>query len=211
MTPQLLYLFDPLCGWCFGFSEVIYQFSLKHNDKYEFVPIPGGMVTGDRIKPYSHLEAYVTGIYKRIEELSGRKFGSSYIDGMIKSETITDSEPPGRALITYRSFNANRSMEFAKSLLDEHFIKGRDYNQEALYAELAERFGIQGRAFMDRYNEIKMKQQVRMEFAWVRESGVQGYPTVVLRKADKYYLLSSGFVRMDQLDDALAKALKMLG
>jgi putative protein-disulfide isomerase len=207
MQPQILYLFDPLCGWCYGFSDTIYQFSQKYASDYEFVPIPGGMVTGERVQPISTMESYISGAFKRVEEMTGCEFGKAYTEGLLKSETVMmDSEPPSRALITFRTFNGEKAIAFAKALQTAHYKEGRDYNDLSLYRELASSFGIDADVFMSRFEEEKMKQHVQQEFAWVKESGVQGYPTVVLRHGQQYYMISNGFVPLQELESTLEKA-----
>lgn len=207
MQAQILYLFDPLCGWCYGFSDTIDQFSAKYKNQYEFVPIPGGMVTDDRVQPISTIETYISDAFEKVEKMTGCKFGEEYINGLLRSKLVMmDSEPPSRALITFRTFNAQQSIAFAKALQAAHYRDGRDYNDLNLYRELSAKFGLDPDVFMSRFEEEKMKQQVQQEFAWVRESGVQGFPTVVLRNGQQYYLISNGYVTLEELEKTLEKA-----
>lgn len=210
MDTQILYLFDPLCGWCYGFSDTIYQFSEKYSEQHEFVPIPGGMVVGDQVKPFREINDFISDAYKKVEELSGCTFGNSYLEELLPSNKILDSEPPSRALITFRTFDAGQSIKYAKDLQYEHFYNGKDYNDTDWYGKLASNYGIDPQAFDSRFNELKMKQHVQEEFAWVRESGVQGYPTVVLRRGQKYYLLSNGYVPLEKLEESLQMATKRI-
>lgn len=211
MDAQILYLFDPLCGWCYGFSDTIHTFSMKYGSAYEFVPIPGGMVVDERVQPVSTIEEYISGALGRVEEVTGCQFGEKYKNGLLKSKTtIMNSEPPSRALVTFRTFHSDQSIAFAKALQKAHYYDGRDYNDEEWFGELAEEFGIDRKVFMSRFKEEKMKQHVQEEFAWVKESGVQGFPTVVLRKGHKYYMLSNGYVPLNTLEETLKKAERKL-
>lgn len=209
MKKQILYLFDPLCGWCYGFSETMLAFYKEHASDFEFVAVPGGMITGKRIAPYNTMEAYILNTYKRIEEMSGTAFGESYIRKIITSETLMDSEPPSRALLTFRSFHPDRAVEFAHELQKSHFIDGKLYD-EALFKDLAINFQLDPKSFMERYQDLRMKQNVQQEFAWVKESGVQGFPTVVYRSENKYYMLAHGFTSLSQLNTSLEKAQKQI-
>ena len=207
MESQILYLFDPLCGWCYGFSDTIHRFSQKYQKKYEFVPIPGGMVVDQRVQPISEIKEYIAGSIPRVEEMTGCEFGEAYKNGLLQSgTTMMNSEPPSRALITFRTFRLDESMAYARALQKSHYFYGKDYNETDWYGDLAEEFGIAKKPFLQRFSEKKMKQHVQEEFAWVRESGVQGYPTVVVRKGSKYYMLSNGYVPLEQLETTLAKA-----
>lgn len=211
MNTQILYLFDPLCGWCYGFSDTFLAFYHQHQSDFEFVAVPGGMFTGDRVAPYHSMKDFISGSYKRIEEMTGVSFGEKYISELVLSDTMLDSEPPSRAIITFRSFQFDQGVAFAHALQKAHFLEGKNYNDKDLYQELAGQFGLDGTAFMMRYHDERIGQNLQQEFAWVRESGVQGYPTVVLRAGSKYYTLTHGFAPLDQLNHSLEKATKMLG
>lgn len=207
MKHQILYLFDPLCGWCYGFSQTMLEFYHQHKDQFEVVAIPGGMITDERVKPASSMHAYISGAYERVETTSGVRFGEAYLKQLIPSDSIMlNSEPPSRALLTFRSFHFERAVEFAHALQEQHFAHGRDYNDESLYSDLAVSFQIDPEAFMTRYYDERMKQNVQQEFAWVRESGVQGFPTVVYRSDQKYFMLAHGYMPLDQLNLALERA-----
>jgi len=39
---KLIYYFDALCGWCFGFSPVISQLEKEFEDRLNFEVISGG-------------------------------------------------------------------------------------------------------------------------------------------------------------------------
>jgi putative protein-disulfide isomerase len=211
MNPQILYLFDPLCGWCYGFSDTIFRFSERHKTEFEFVAIPGGMVTGERIAPFASMYKYISGAYQKVENMTGVKFGENYLKSLLPSENILmDSEPPSRAIITFRTFDSDQSIAFAKALQKAHYQDGKDYNDTSWYAPLAIEFGIDPADFQNRFEEKKMFQHVQEEFAWVKESGVQGYPTVVLRNGSKYYLLTNGCTTIENLESSLQKATQMI-
>lgn len=211
MKDQILYIFDPLCGWCYGFSDTMLQFYQLFGQDFEFVAVPGGMVTGDRTGPISDMEDYISKAYLRVEETTGAQYGEKYLTDLLRSKTtMLDSEPPSRALITFRSFYPERAVEFAHALQKAHYFHGRDFNDESLYEELAGQFGLDAKAFMERYHDPRMKQNLQQEFAWVKESGVQGFPTVVYRSGQKYYLLAHGYAPLDNLKSSLQKAQKMV-
>ncbi len=208
---QILYIFDPLCGWCYGFSDNMLEFSKKHASNYEFVAVAGGMVTGERVAPYAKIADYIKGAHEKLEITTGVTFGESYKQTFLENGTaLTDSEPPCRALITFRTFIPEKGIAYANSLQKAHFKDGKDYNDESLYKDLAIKHGLDEKLFMERFHSNEIKQNVQEEFAWVKESGVQGFPTVVYRSGQKYYLLSNGYATLETLETSLEKAIKMV-
>ncbi len=205
---QILYIFDPLCGWCFGFSETMLDFSEKHAGKYEFVPVVGGMMTGPRVAPYASMAEYIKSSLPRLEVTTGTTFGEPYIQNFLEGgSALTDSEPPCRALITFRSFMPESAMEFAHSLQNAHFKDGMDYNDDALYGQLSESFGLDSKTFMERFHSNEIKQTLEEEFTWVKKSGVQGFPTVVYHSGQKYFLINHGYTSLETMEESLKRAM----
>ncbi|MDB5269973.1 MAG: hypothetical protein JWP58_3013, partial [Hymenobacter sp.] len=51
--PELLYVHDPLCGWCYGMSPVISQVQREFAGRVDVSVLCGGMVLGDDAGPIS--------------------------------------------------------------------------------------------------------------------------------------------------------------
>ena len=47
--PELLYIFDPLCGWCYGMTPVIQRVRTDMAGQIQVSVLSGGMVTGERV------------------------------------------------------------------------------------------------------------------------------------------------------------------
>ena len=211
MKNQILYIFDPLCGWCYGFSATMLKFYERYRDHYEFVAIPGGMVTGARVKPISEMEDFISEAYERVEQRTGTPYGDAYLNGLLRSKTtLLDSEPPSRALHAFRSFHFERGIEFAHALQKAHYLEGKDFNDESVYRDLAKQFDLEPETFMKRFREERIQSAMEQEFAWVSESGIQGFPTVVCRYREKYYLLAHGYCPLAKLEESLERAKSMM-
>ena len=57
--PVIYYIFDGLCGWCYGFAPVVNQLQQELGKKVIFKVISGGMVTGSRVGPIRQMAAYI--------------------------------------------------------------------------------------------------------------------------------------------------------
>jgi len=197
----ILYIFDPICGWCYGFSGTIVDLFNKRKDEFNFEVIAGGMITGSRIAPYSTMKNYIHGAYKRVEDMTGAKFGQAYLhDLLASSDKLMNSEPPSRALVTFRTFLPEQVVLYAHELQKKQYVEGRDFNDTSVYEELATKFGISPEAFMERFNSDEMKHQTQQDFQWSQNAGVKGFPTVVMKTEAGYYLVSNGFRPLDEVE-----------
>jgi putative protein-disulfide isomerase len=46
---KLIYIMDPLCGWCYGNSDNVLELFEKYKNEIKFEILPGGMWVGENI------------------------------------------------------------------------------------------------------------------------------------------------------------------
>lgn len=200
----LIYIFDPLCGWCYGFGNTILQLFNKRKDDLEFEVVTGGMITGSRIAPFHTMQAYISGAYKRVEEMTGVKFGERYLKELLPSDTLLSSEPPCRALVTFRSFTPEQVVPFAHALQKKQFLDGKEFNTDDVYEELAADFKIDPVAFLERFYSEEMKYHTQQDFHWSQSAGIKGFPTVMLKTDASYYMVAHGYRPLEDLEKVIA-------
>jgi putative protein-disulfide isomerase len=199
----IIYIFDPLCGWCYGFSGTIVDLFNKRKEDFDFEVVVGGMITGTRIAPFSTMHSYISGAYKRVEEMTGAKFGEPYLNGLLPSDTQMNSEPPSRALVTFRSFLPDQVVPFAHALQKKQYLEGKDFGDNSVYEELATEFGLDPKAFIEKFESEEMKYETTQDFQWSTSAGVKGFPTVLLKNDHGYYLVSNGFRPLEEVEKVI--------
>jgi putative protein-disulfide isomerase len=203
-----LYVMDPLCGWCYGFSPVVMQLYERYKDVIGFRVVPGGMATGARVEPVSKMADYILQAYKRVEETTGVKFGAPYLDRLREGSTISNSEPPCRALHLFSTLHPDKAVEYTHQLQRAIYLDGYDWNDGETYAHLARLFGLDGKEFVRRWDSEEARYGVQQEFQWVQAAGISGFPCVVVEKREQYYLAAQGYRPMDDVDRVVEKILK---
>jgi putative protein-disulfide isomerase len=211
MRPTVLYIMDPLCGWCYGFSPVMQRMQDTYRDQFDFRVIPGGMITGARVQPISVMAEYILGAYTRVEEYAGVKFGELYLDMLRAGTELTDSEPPCRAIHAFQQMVPERGLDFAHHLQRKQFIDGKSFNDENTYREIALEYGLDANAFIETMNSEESRYGTQQEFQWVQAAGITGFPCVVMQKDDKYYMLARGFQPYESVDEVMQRVLKDVG
>lgn len=201
---------DPLCGWCYGFSNVMQQLQEKYKDTYDFQVIPGGMITGSRVAPVSEMANYILGAYHRVEEGTGVKFGEPYLDLLREGTEINNSEPPCRAIHTFREQHPEKALDFAHKLQLKMFLEGKSWNSDETYRELATEFGLDGDAFVKDMNTEESKYGTQQDFQWVQGAGISGFPCTVLQAGGKYYMLAQGYKPLEAVEEVLTNVNKSL-
>jgi len=204
---EIIYVYDALCGWCFGFSDIIIQFANKHKDEYTFKVISGGLITGDRVGPIGEMSDYILGAIPNLEKTSGKKIGQAYIDVLKERTRIQNSLIPSTALCILKSEIKNQDIYLAHEIQELQFVKGLDLSLPASYKELCIQFNINFEEFSKKLFSPEYISQAEAEFNLSSRLGVRGFPAVVLDRGDTLFAISNGFVTLKDLEKNLDKAI----
>ncbi len=191
-TPVLHYIYDPLCGWCYGAKPLIEA----ARGILPVVAHGGGMMTGAHRRPVTaQLRDYVMPHDRRIAELTGQPFGEAYFDSLLRDTTaVFDSEPPTTAILAAQQV-AGRGLELLGRLQTAHYVEGRHIADENLLLALAAEIGLDAEAFKAAFIAARgdmTQAHFKDSRALLARVGAQGFPTLVLEQSGQYQVIDSG-------------------
>ena len=197
MKPVLIYCYDAYCGWCYGFSPIIKKIAEDYTDKLDIEVLSGGMMIGEEVMPIEKIGPFIQKSYKRVEELTGIKFGEDFlwhINNPGKSDWVMNSEKPAIALCIFKEYYPERQLEFATDLQYALNDEGRDLDDDEAYRHLLEKYSIQPEAFYSKLKSEEYKEQAYYEFSLCKQLQVNGYPTVFVQTDElKFVMLARGY------------------
>lgn len=198
--PRILYVYDAMCGWCYGFSGIIQRISHKYSGHYDFIAVSGGMIVGEQIEPVSVMANYIKSAYPRVEALSGVKFGEPYVKLLDEGTYILNSIKPGIAMTVFKSYFPLQSIDFVHDLQKAHYREGKSLNEREVYEELVPLFGIDTGEFVERLNDEQFHIRTQEEFDHVKKLGINGFPTVLLENEQGLFMVSRGFRSYEEME-----------
>lgn len=204
---EFIYVYDALCGWCFGFGPVVEKLYNKYKDDVKFTVVSGGLALGDRVLPVKTIASYVQEAIPIVEKTTGIVFGEPYKALLKEGSYIQNSEPPAIALAIFKEKYPERAVEFAHALQRALFVDGKSLNDNATYEALAYEFELQPAAFVDKLKSIEFTQKAHDDFLYAHRLGINGFPATLFKDKEKYWLLSRGYQEYDYLDRALTELL----
>ncbi|RYF85605.1 MAG: DsbA family protein [Chitinophagaceae bacterium] len=210
MKPILIYCYDAYCGWCYGFSKVITRLEEEYLDRLDFEVLSGGMILPEKPQHFGGLATYIQTAYKRVEELTGIKFGEDFLWHVFnpdKTDWYPSSEMPAIALCIFKEYHPDKAVRVAADLQYALNFEGRDLTDKEAYRHLVEKYEVPEEEFFTKLKSEEYKEKAYYEFALVKQLQVSSYPTVLVQVSDsKFYLLAQGFTdyetlktRMDRL------------
>jgi putative protein-disulfide isomerase len=203
----LLYVMDPLCGWCYGFSPVIKQLQDATKRRASWLVFSGGMVTGDRVAPIGTLRDFLQQALPRLQATTGVTFGAPFLDGVLAEGTMTlSSLEPSRALQAVKQLAPEKSLGYAHSLQAALYNDGRDITALGVLGDLAEEAGVEG--FEIEYMKTDTLDNTLQEFGQVSQWGITGFPTLIGLEGDEGTVFSRGYAPFDRVFPAVERWLE---
>ncbi len=203
--PQIIYVFDPMCGWCYGFSNTIKEAEKQYGTDFDFKIISGGMVLGEREGPIGDFADYILSAYPRVEEYSGMKFGQPYIDQLKTKSLHTSSMLPSIALAIVKSMDSTKAIQFASDIQQAHFQQGKNLSDSSSYEKVLIDLNLNKDEFYLKLKSGEFETKAKEGFEESHYLGVNGYPAILALVNGKYYSVAKGFIDKKNLFEILEK------
>jgi len=182
----LHYIFDPLCGWCYGAAPLVEAARKVPGLKVAFHG--GGMLAGPNRRAVTpQWRDYVMPHDRRIAEMTGQPFGQPYFDGLLRdTSAVMDSEPPITAVLAAEALG-RRGLDMIHRIQRAHYEEGRRVADLPVLRELAAEIGLSPEAFDAEYARqagALTQQHIAASRQWLDRVGGRGYPTFALEGPD---------------------------
>lgn len=197
---QIIYVADPMCSWCWGFSPVIHAIEELCRDRASIVPIMGGLRPLTRTPMDEASKSEIMEHWNHVNERSGQPFDMAFFD---RQEFIYDTEPACRAVCTMRKLNPDLTLFYLAAVHRAFYAENRDVTDGGVLAEIAMDVGMDSTVFLNLFNDVTSVYETAGDFQNARQMGINGYPSVILRKDEEYSLLSAGYQSFDALQEPI--------
>ena len=213
-SPLLIYCYDAYCGWCYGFSPVINRIEKEYKHKLSFEVLSGGMIFPETPQHFAPMARYIQGAYKRVEELTGIKFGEDFLWHVFhpdETDWYPSSEMPAIALCIFKEYHPDKAVQIASDLQYALNYEGRDLTDKEAYRHLLPKYNVPEDEFYTKLKSEDYREKAYYEFALVKQLQVSGFPCVLIQVSDsKFYLMAQGYTDYETLKGRLEKVLSEL-
>ncbi|MCA0176463.1 MAG: DsbA family protein [Proteobacteria bacterium] len=212
MTLTLHYVFDPLCGWCYGASAAVAALAAEPDVALHL--LPSGLFSGEGARPMDDdFAAYAWGHDQRIARLTGQPFTERYRSDVLADRRQDFDSGPATVALTAVALSApQREWQALHAIQQARYIDGQDITRlDTLAAVLrplgltqaAERLAEPDAALLDA-NRARTAQAR----ALLQAVGARGVPTFILQAEGQYRLLhaSAAYANPQALLDQLVAA-----
>jgi len=182
----LHYIFDPLCGWCYGAAPLVD--AAREVAGLSIALHGGGMMVGNHRRTIdAQWRGHVIKHDARIAAMTGQPFGDAYINGLLLDTTaVMDSAPPTNAILAAQKL-AGRGLDMLHLIQVAHYQLGQRVADVAVLEALAGQLGLQAEAFvpeMQAINETVLAAHIAESRELLAQVGGRGFPTFALQNSN---------------------------
>lgn len=189
----LLYLFDPLCGWCYGAAPAVLGLVKIPGVRIELLPT--GLFSAEGARPMDDdFAAYAWSNDRRIEHLTGQRFSDQYRQRVLGDrEQPFDSGPATLALTAVWLTAPTREPETLAAVQRARFVDGSDVTSLGAVAGVLEALDLNEAAARVAHpdSDLLGASRARMDRAQalMYEFGARGVPALIAESGGKRWLL----------------------
>ena len=191
MAPHLLYIADPMCSWCWGFSPIIDTVRDHFGSQLPMQLLMGGLRPGTDEPMTFGMKAEIKGHWEHVHKATGQPFNFAFFDG---GEFVYDTEPPSRAVVAVRRLEPELAFEFLKNVQKAFYAQNRDVTDPEVLTGIAADLVLDQEAFNAEFKAGQTITETWRDFETSRHMGVTGFPTLLAgSKEDSYEVITAGY------------------
>lgn len=204
-THALIYVADPMCSWCWGFSPVLEEIRRLYQERVTFQLMLGGLRPGNTERFDESRRAYILQHWHAVHERTGQPFNFDFQMG----PTFTyDTEPASRATLVTRQLMPGKEWDFLKGIQEAFYVRNADVTKPEVLEELAVAIGMEASKFGQAFQDSHTKELLWEEFDQSRQLGVSGFPTLLGREGQSVSVLMHGYLDLRALATAIEQFLQ---
>lgn len=209
---QLTYLYDPLCGWCYGAQPAITR--LNELSDISVTLMPTGLFAGPGARKMD--ESFASFAWQndqRIAKLTGQVFSAAYRNNVLKKPGGSfDSGPGGLALTAVQMTAPKQTFKALKAFQNARYVDGLDNANNDILIKILRDLGLAEAAelFAHPTNELRSTYQDTTQQAqrFMQRLGLNGVPSLLIETTSGPKPVSSNLLYGDV--DKLPQQLKTL-
>ncbi len=190
MTAVLHYIYDPLCGWCYGAEPLAW--AAANIDGLPLEMHAGGLWPQPTSLPES-MRRYIQQADARVANLSGQPYGEPYLNGLLLDPTmVLESRPPTAAILAARALDPTKALAMLKGIQHAHYERGLRVVDPDVLVRIAGELGLDREKFTSAMRAAPVDEHIGESQQLMGRLGAQGFPFFALEVGDDWYPVPHG-------------------
>lgn len=186
---KVYYLFDPLCGWCYGAKPALETVA----SQYPVELTPTGLFFRSGRVMDADFAQYAWGNDQRIQRLTGQAFSTAYRENVLQGGGQFDSQNSLLALTAVREMAPEQEIAVLSALQTARYVDGRDNADLNVITDVLQSQGLGDVVpkLHDPATEQTLLARINFGQQLAQRLGVSGVPQLVLERDGEWELVPS--------------------
>jgi len=174
----LVYVHDPMCSWCWGFSACLEDLLGALPQDVRVRRLLGGLAPDSDAPMPESTRRYVKSQWRRIQqEIPGTRFN---FDFWRLCAPRRSTYPACRAVIAARQQGQPFDLSMTRAIQRAYYLQAKNPSDYSTLLALAGEMGVDVKAFESAYRSPAVETALAAEIEEARALGVRGFPSLVL-------------------------------
>lgn len=190
MNAVLHYIYDPLCGWCYGAEPLVWAATKVTGLSLQMHA--GGLWPQPTRLP-EQTRRYIKDADARVGQMSGQPYGDPYLNGLLfDPELVLESRPVITAVLAAQSLDPSKALPMLRGIQHAHYEHGKHVVREETLREVAVEIGLDAGAFAKALKSVAVDAHIAASQELMNNVGAQGFPTFVLQIGNDWFPVPHG-------------------
>jgi len=187
-SPTLYYIHDPMCSWCWGFSNTWKKIKKSLPDSIRIQYVLGGLAP-DNNEPMSiEMRDYIQKNWQKIEmTIPEVKFN---YDFWKKCTPKRSTYPACRAVIAIKRQNPNLEAQMIDLIQQSYYLNAQNPSEDSVLIKLASKLDVDLKKFEKNLNDDKIQSILLNDIALMQSLGVNSFPSLVFENKQGRKIIS---------------------
>ncbi len=178
MVKRLIYVHDPMCSWCWGFSDTYQSLVEQLPEGIQVLRLLGGLAPDSDEVMAEATKIMVQQAWQRIEQvIPGKRFN---YDFWTKCQPRRATYPACRAVVAAREQGKEYDELMTFRIQQAYYRQARNPSDDETLFELSTELGLDAKRFSEQLKSANTQQQLIDEISIARSIGINSFPSLVL-------------------------------
>ncbi|MCC9166834.1 DsbA family protein [Pontibacter harenae] len=207
-NPTLLYITNPMCNWCYGFTPVVRRLNALWQGRLNIRVLLAPFQAHAKDPVSADEKERLAVAWHRVQERTNQPF--DYRIFTKKNAFVYNTEPACRALLCVRLLRPVLTLEVLRAMHSAFYADGKDLTDVRELVKIAGLFGISENLFLTLYESDEVIAQLEDEFNYVHNLGVTSFPSIYIETTHGPEPLTKGYFELHELEERLLKRLSQV-
>jgi len=197
MANRIIYAYDPMCSWCWGFEPVRKQLFQELSKRIKINTLLGGLAPDtDQPMPES-MQLMLKNTWKKIQRvIPGTKFNFDFWDDC---KPRRSTYPASRAVIAARMQGKVFEHKMILRIQHAYYLEASNPSENDTLSRLAGEIDLQVVQFDMDMCSAEVEDKLREEINLARSLGLNSFPSLALETGNKIEIINIDYLNVENI------------